>query len=579
MAAPTTRLRQEVRGPGTDTTLHLTVMGPSLFHTHPLPAQGTVAIGRDEAADVRITDPDASRQHACLHIGEQIEVEDLGSTNGTRIREERIDPGRRVAILPGEAITIGWTTLMVQRRRPTFKPRRVWPHGYFEGRLEEECERAAGRLATFAVVRLAVRAPQDTAAPGDLLAAGLRSGDVLGAYAANDYELLLVDTEKEMAAQIAAGLAGALTDAGISARTSVVYYPADGRSAQALIERGTRLLHGREPAGKEPVIEAAAMRNLYALAERAARSPINVLILGETGTGKEVLATALHRMSPRGEGPLVCINCAALSPALLESELFGHEKGAFTGAVQATEGLLEGARGGTVLLDEVGEMPLPLQAKLLRVVETHEVIPVGGVKARSIDVRFLAATNRDLEEEIERKNFRQDLYFRLNGITLTVPPLRERPGDIEPLARSFLASSVKLLDRPVPVLSQTALQLLTSYCWPGNIRELRNVIERAVLLCDGPEIGPEHLPVEKMQPARPDLLVPAAPGPPPAPAPPPAPITDARAAERQQLVEALAQSAGNQTRAARLLGISRRAFCERLKKHQIPRPQAPHSRT
>jgi DNA-binding NtrC family response regulator len=362
----------------------------------------------------------------------------------------------------------------------------------------------------------------------------------------------------------------------------VVYYPADGRSAQALIERGSRLLHGRELslAGREPVIEAAAMRNLYALAERAARSQINVLILGETGTGKEVLATALHRMSPRGDGPFVCINCAALSPTLLESELFGHEKGAFTDAVQAREGLLEGARGGTVLLDEVGEMPLPLQAKLLRVVETHEVIPVGGGKARSIDVRFLAATNRDLEEEIERKTFRQDLYFRLNGITLTVPPLRERPGDIEPLARSFLASSVKLLDRPAPVLSKAALQLLTGYCWPGNIRELRNVMERAVLLCDGPEIGPEHLPVEKMQPARPDLPAPAATGPPLAPAPPPPPVTDTRAAlERQQLVEALAQSAGNQTRAARLLGISRRAFCERLKKHQIPRPQAPHSRT
>jgi DNA-binding NtrC family response regulator len=263
---------------------------------------------------------------------------------------------------------------------------------------------------------------------------------------------------------------------------------------------------------------------------------------------------------------------------LLESELFGHEKGAFTDAVQAKEGLLEGARGGTVLLDEVGEMPLALQAKLLRVVETREVIPVGAVKARPIDVRFLAATNRDLEEEIERKAFREDLYFRLNGISLTVPPLRERPGDVEPLARFFLASSVKLLERPAPVLGQAALKLLASYCWPGNIRELRNVIERAVLLCDGQEIGPEHLPVEKMQLARPDLLAAGAAAPPPAPAPPAERPADPKvAAERQQLVDALARSAGNQTRAARLLGISRRAFCERLKKYGIPRPHSPHS--
>jgi transcriptional regulator with AAA-type ATPase domain len=504
-------LRHELRGAEQETTLHLTVMGPSVFYTHPLPAQGTVAIGRDESADVRITDPDASRQHARLHIGEKIEVEDLGSTNGTRIREERISPGQPVAILPGEAITIGWTTLMVQRRRPAFKPRRVWPHGYFEGRLEEECERAAGHRATFAVVRLAIRWPRDTAAAGDLLAAGLRAGDVLAVYAANDYEVLLVDSAREVAAEIAAGLTRSLTDAGISARTSVVYFPADGLSAQALIERGSALLHGQEPErpAQETVTEAPAIRNVYALAARAAAGQINVLILGETGTGKEVLATAIHRMSRRAQGPFVCINCAAISPGLLESELFGHEKGAFTGAVQAKEGLLEGAHGGTVFLDEVGEMPLGLQAKLLRVVETREVIPVGGVKARPIDVRFLAATNRDLEEEVSKKTFRQDLYFRLNGISLTVPPLRERPGDIEPLARSFVASAVKVLDRPAPALSEEALRLLGSYCWPGNVRELRNVMERAVLLCDGSEIGAEHLPVEKMQLGAPGSGAPA----------------------------------------------------------------------
>jgi two-component system, NtrC family, response regulator AtoC len=320
------------------------------------------------------------------------------------------------------------------------------------------------------------------------------------------------------------------------------------------------------------------MRRLYALAQRAAAGNIHVLILGETGVGKEVLADFIHRMSPRAEGPLVCINCAALSETLLENELFGHEKGAFTGAAQSKPGLLEAAAGGTVFLDEVGEMPPGLQAKLLRAVESKQVTRLGDVKPRSIDVRFVAATNRDLEDEVERKSFREDLYFRLNGISLSVPPLRDRPTEIEALARSFLAQAAKPMQRRPPTLAAPALELLQAYCWPGNIRELRNVMERAVLLCDGQEITSEHLPVEKMRIARPDR------GPVEAP-PHPTPVAGVPGGfsterewkdniERQRLIDALAQSAGNQTRAAKLLGISRRAFCDRLKRYNVPRPRA-----
>jgi DNA-binding NtrC family response regulator len=573
MAAPTTRIRVEGPsggGDGEGGALHVTVMGPSLFSTFPLPKAGAVTIGRDEGADVRITDPDASREHARIHLGERIEIEDLGSTNGTRVREKRIEPGQRVPIMPGEAIGIGWTTLMVHSRRPPFKPRRLWPHGYFEGRLEEECERLEGADAaegTFAVVRVRVEAKTGADAAADVLARALRPGDVLATYAADEYEALLVDTDQERARAFTGELSAALTGAGLTAQTVVAFYPTDGRSAEALIERATSLLHGRRGSGADPVVASESMRRVYALAQRAATSKINVLILGETGVGKEVLASAVHRMSGRKDGPFVCINCAALSETLLESELFGHEKGAFTGATHSKEGLLEAADGGTVFLDEVGEMPLPLQAKLLRAVESRQVTRVGGLKARSIDVRFVAATNRDLEREVERKTFREDLYYRLNGISLTIPPLRERPAEIESLGRSFLAQAAKTTRKRVPALSAEALELLTTYCWPGNIRELRNMMERAFLLCDGGEITGEHLPVEKMQGTRPEL-----------PEPGPAAATNGHrrsgTLDRQRILEALAKSAGNQTRAAKLLGMSRRAFCDWLTRLNIPRPRA-----
>jgi transcriptional regulator with PAS, ATPase and Fis domain len=291
-----------------------------------------------------------------------------------------------------------------------------------------------------------------------------------------------------------------------------------------------------------------------------------------------VLAERVHRLSPRVKGPFVRLHCAALSESLLESELFGHEKGAYTGAHQAKPGLLESANGGTVLLDEIGELPLATQVKLLRVLEDRKVLRLGALTPRSIDVRFIAATNRDLEAAVATGRFRLDLYFRLNGASLLVPPLRERAEEIESLAHAFIAEACRRTGRKAePALSAEALEQLRGYSWPGNIRELRNTIERAVLLCGPGPIASEHFPTEKMGAT---LTAVAA-------RPPEEPIAVAPASksadgglhdqiealERQRILGALEQCGGNQTKAAKLLGISRNTLIARLDAYGIARPK------
>jgi two-component system response regulator AtoC len=295
-------------------------------------------------------------------------------------------------------------------------------------------------------------------------------------------------------------------------------------------------------------------RSLEAVALRAARSSISVLILGETGVGKEVLAQKIHGWSPRADRPLVCINCAGLCETLVESELFGHERGAFTGALGTKIGLLEAADGGTVFFDEVGELPFGMQAKLLRVLETRQVLRVGSLVPRPLDVRFLAATNRDLDAEVAHGRFRADLRFRLDGLRLIVPPLRERAHEIPGLAEVFLEELCRRECRSVPVLTAAAAASLQHHTWPGNVRELRNVIERAAIICDDGRILPD------------DLLL------------PPAPSLETldlgpAASAREQILTALAACAGNQTRAAELLGMSRRTFVTRLDDLGLPRPR------
>ena len=308
----------------------------------------------------------------------------------------------------------------------------------------------------------------------------------------------------------------------------------------------------RRGAGLAPVCSDAAMVRVFALAAKVAPWRLSVMITGETGVGKEVVARTIHRLSPRAAKPLLIVNCAALSPTLFESELFGHEKGAFTGAVAAKPGFLQACQGGTLFLDEVGELPLVGQSKLLRALESREVIPVGATGPRSIDVRFIAATNRNLEEEVAAGRFRADLFHRLNGLAILVPPLRERPGEIPELARLFLEELAAKGGRPEPGLSEGARAVLQAHRWPGNVRELRATIERAIILCDGGEITEEHLLL-----GTPELSAAAPPGVP----------------ERDRIMRALDLFAGNQTRAARSLGIPRRTFVSRLDQFRICRPR------
>jgi DNA-binding NtrC family response regulator len=345
------------------------------------------------------------------------------------------------------------------------------------------------------------------------------------------------------------------------------------------------------------VTRSPAMVKLYEMVDRVAPAKINILLNGETGVGKEVLAEAIHVRSPRSAKPFIKLNCGGFSETLLESELFGHERGSFTGAAQTKPGLLESAEGGTVLLDEIGELPMSLQVKLLRVLEERAVRRVGGLVARPIDVRFVAATHRDLEAEVIRGSFRQDLFFRLNGITLNIPPLRERVDEIEALAELFLTrfSTQEKSDRPV-TLSPEARKLLLRYRWPGNVRELRNVMERAALLVRGNVITRDELPIAKMEadaatepsvvvgseeiPAaamplgnQERLSVPAA-----RESSDGAPLSwslrnKTNALERQTIVDALEQCAGNQTKAANLLGISRGTLVARLSLYGLPRPR------
>jgi len=242
------------------------------------------------------------------------------------------------------------------------------------------------------------------------------------------------------------------------------------------------------------VAKSPAMRSFIKLVPRIARSDASVLILGETGVGKERLAHVLHTEGRRAEGPFVAVHCGALPESLLESELFGHEQGAFTGAIRARRGCFELAHQGTIFLDEIGEMPLHLQSKLLRVLEDHEIRRIGSERSAPVDVRVMAATNRDLEEEIRGKRFRRDLYYRLNVVSLTIPPLRERLEDIPELVDSYIEYLGPRIGCDVSGITQGAMDAMSGYSWPGNVRELINVIERAMLLCEGDEITCEDLP-------------------------------------------------------------------------------------
>jgi two-component system response regulator AtoC len=297
---------------------------------------------------------------------------------------------------------------------------------------------------------------------------------------------------------------------------------------------------------------------LLEMVRRAAASPVPVLVTGETGTGKELVARALHAESPRAARPFLAINCGAIPSGLLESELFGHVRGAFTGADRARTGLFEAAAGGTLLLDEIGDLPLELQPKLLRVLQEGEVRRIGENQPRPIDVRVVAATAVDLPQAVAQGRFREDLYYRLAVVTLELPPLRRRSEDIEPLVHCYLPRLAARFSRPVPTLTADALQLLEQHAWPGNVRELVNVLEKTLVLCREETITAA------------DIVL-APPAIPPAAAPPPdLSLKKAVAAlERDYICRAMAATCGNRTQAAKLLEISLRNLLYKLKEYGL----------
>jgi two-component system NtrC family response regulator len=315
--------------------------------------------------------------------------------------------------------------------------------------------------------------------------------------------------------------------------------------------------------GFESIIgRSGALTAVLDIAARAARTPSTVLIEGETGTGKELLAHAIHVASPRKDRPFVVINCGAIPKDLLESELFGYRRGAFTGAVDNKQGKVEAADGGTVFLDEIGEMPLELQVKILRLLQEGEMQKVGAVEPVKVDVRIVAATNRNLRRMADEGEFREDLYYRLAVIPMTLPPLRERGEDIPELVRHFWRKTTQKMGREDLVLPDKLLSVFSSYHWPGNIRELQNVIERIAVLSRGPEVTDSDLPeaLRREQSVVDSLQFEL----------PPNPIS-LDAIERELIVRALERFNGNQTKAAQYLGLTRKTLIYRMEKHGIRR--------
>ena len=329
-----------------------------------------------------------------------------------------------------------------------------------------------------------------------------------------------------------------------------------------------------------PIVRDQRMRELYTFAQQIARSSVSVLIIGETGSGKELMAQAIHKSSPRRRRALVTLNCATIPETLVESELFGYERGAFSGAVAAKRGLFEEANGTTFFLDEIGELPASVQAKLLRVLETGEVLRLGAVRPVHVDVRIVAATNRDLASQVKRGSFRADLFYRLNGLTISIPPLRERRDDVEDLARYFAQRA----GEGNVEFSPAALDALRNYNWPGNVRELKSVIERALLIGEGRVIEVSALNLQPSS-APPEAIPPAS-----LAKPDPSEIEETERfsadelptsvfraeldrREQRRIREALDRTGGNQTEAARLLNISRRTLMKRMDRFGMSRPR------
>jgi len=532
-----------------------------------------VLFGRGQDAAIWIDHDAVSRRHAVIRRkASTVTIEDLGSRNGTLVNGSPITAPRRLS--PGDEVTVGPTiailaTATAMRRRAT-----VGTLTELEDRMSAEVDRAMRYHRSLGLVMLRFEGHSDAVATRlEGVASELRRMDFIAEYGPDEFAVVLPEADAEATATVAHRIGGDRDR--VSTHVGLATFPVDGTAVGELIGAARAALRGARAGGKAAQRETAGqislagvpvvivdpvMKQVFTLARQSAASTITVLVVGETGTGKEVVAEAVHRFSPRAEKPYVRLNCASLPEGLLEAELFGHEKGAFTGAVRMKPGYFEVASGGTLFLDEIGELPAGAQAKLLRALEQRRITRVGGTAEIAVDVRMVCATNRDLEAEIRRGRFREDLYFRIGAFVIPVPPLRDRRGEVEPLARQFAREIAADLALKPPGFTPLALAALSAYEWPGNVRELRNAVERAVVLSGGAVIDLEHLPDRVRE----------VPG---AAATGDEPAHDVRRrvseVERGAVVAALDEAGGNQTHAARKLGVSRFALIRLMDKHGL----------
>jgi two-component system, NtrC family, response regulator AtoC len=552
-----------------------------------LPDGVEVTFGRSRACTVYVDHDKVSRAHArVLRKGRSIVVEDLGSRNGTRVNGERIEGPARVSA--GDEIAVGPAVAVVGVTSRLGRRMLIGGASYLEDRLAAESDRAQRYRRPLGVIMLRLDGASGACeAAVDRVAGVLRRMDCFAEYGPDEFAVLLPEADRaatEAAARriIREARVAGLTHGGVAVHVGLAVCPDDGAQPGELIARARTALRSARTGGgddgvasapreavvaSDVVVSDPSMERLYGLVKKVAQTPMTVLILGETGAGKEVVAAEIHRQSPRAAKGFVQLNCASLPETLLESELFGYERGAFTGADKKKQGYFEAADGGTLFLDEIGEIPLTLQPKLLRVLEERKLTRLGGTAEVKVDVRLVCATNRDLEQEVGRGRFREDLFFRVSAFTLLVPPLRDRRAEIRPLAERFAVKYARELKQAPSHFSPEAMSLLEAYPWPGNVRELKNAIERAVVLAPAGTIAAEDLPPRVREGAR------------AAKAGSPLVIgegVDVREqiaeVERAAIVAAMDECGGNQTRAAQKLGLSRRALIYKLEKYGLKPP-------
>ena len=548
----------------------------------PLSMGQTVVFGRDGQADVVVPRPSLSRRHAQFELREDgVWLEDLDSTNGTRVNGELV---KRCKVTPGEDVMLGETRIALHVHTPAEgQVQGLCTHERFLTILDEEMvrHREFGRKVGLIMVRSAGGSGDHLSQWFPRLRGQLRRVDRMALYSPDCVEIALPEVTPDTLQATALSLAESLGGGGPSLLCGAALFPDNATSPDELLELArdavraagakqpvvtpTQLSDAQPVNASAPVIVSPAMKKVFDSVRRLARAPIPVLITGETGTGKEIVARAIHDASPREGKPFLCVNCAALPEQLVESILFGHEKGAFTGADKRTEGVFKEGDGGTVFLDEIGELAPPAQAALLRVLETKQITRVGSSKEVPVDVRVLCATHRNIPAMCEAGSFRWDLFYRINTMTLKIPPLRQREDEIGPLAQRFLIEAAGAGEYQVSGIEPRAMKMLLRYNWPGNVRELRNVIQRSVIMAPGDQITRDDLPDSfgaRQAPGADDGLLDEDMD----------YKTRIQQYEKKLICAALAETGGNQTQAAKRLRMPLRTLVFKIRSLEIESP-------